>query len=65
MVVACLAEQLLPTTEIRGLNFNVGKTLSVDCIIKKRRSKEKEAGICPFKIVSRGPMRPTTRSTKR
>lgn len=62
MVVAWLAEQMLPTPELRGLNSNIGKNLSVDCIIKKRQNKEKEAHL---KKVSRGPMRSTTRSTMR
>ena len=44
VVVAQLAEWSLPTREIRGSNPNIGKNLSVNCIILK---DEKEAGICP------------------
>ena len=54
MVVAQLAEQLLPTSEIRCSNPNIGKVfrkylrISVNCNSEKDENKEKEGGIGPF-----------------
>ena len=48
VVVAQLAEWSLATSEIRGLNPNIGKVLSVHICqlqFRKDENKEKEAGI--------------------
>ena len=39
---AQLVEQSLPTPEIRGLNPNIGKTLSSNCTFKKEKTKRKK-----------------------
>ena len=49
VIVVQLAQRSLLTLEIRRSNPNIGKNLSANCKIQKRRNKEKEAGIGPFK----------------
>ena len=49
MVVAQLVERLLPTSEIRGLNPDIGKILSTNCTIEKTKIKKKRPGMAHLK----------------
>ena len=45
VVVAQLVERSLPTSEIRGLNPDVGKSLFTNCTIEKTKIKIKRPGM--------------------
>ena len=49
-VVAQLVAQSLPTTEIRGLNPDIGEILSTNCAIEKTNIKKKRLGMVDLKI---------------
>ena len=49
VVVAQLAEQLLPTPEIRGSNQDIGKVLSTYSTIEKTKIKNKWPGMAHLK----------------
>ena len=45
MVVAQLVERSLPTPKICGLNPDIGKILSTNCIIEKTKINKKRPGM--------------------